>query len=227
MKNLLWIIGLLFLVSVHSAYADDADRDHDRSQKMEGSNMTTINCSDLKNTDGVNKNIAAFSASVNISETQSASSGGISFELGLRYEGTNDIAVHNPIYFVQYILKGGDKAQLFNGGKPPIPLINRKGPIDETADFNFNILKIEKNGRNLSIREQVNMPTIQFQRGDRLGYYLQISKYLNQQTRQSEDVPEGLYHMELLFSIIDADTTESSPQSRTLKAEDISVSFIK
>ena len=227
MKNLLWIISLLFLVSVHSAHADDANRDRDRSQKMEGSNMTTINCSDLKNTDGVNKNIAAFSASVNISETQSASSGGISFELDLQYEGTNDIAVHNPIYFVQYILKGSDKAQLFNGGKPPIPLINRKGPIDETADFNFDILKIEKNGRSLNIREQVNLPTIQFQRGDTLRYYLQISRYLNQQTRQSEDLPEGRYHMELLFSIIEADTTESSRQSRTLKAENISVSFIK
>ena len=189
--------------------------------------MKTINFSDLKNTDCVNKNITAFSAILNISEMQSASNGGINFELGLQYEGTNDIAVYNPIYFVQYILKGSDKAQLFNGGKPPIPLINRKRPIDETTDFNFNILKIKKNGENLNIGEQVNMPTIHFQRGDKLSYYLQISKYLNQQTRQPEDVPEGLYHIELLFSIIEADTTGSSLQSRTLKVQDISISFIK
>src|SRR5262245_55724429 len=206
MKNLLWIINLLFLLLIHSAYTDDPDQV--KSPKMKDSNMKTINFSDLNNTGGVNSNIAAFSASVNISETQSASSGGISFELSLQYEGTNDIAVHNPIYFVQYILKGRDKAQLFNGGKPPIPLINRKGPIDETTDFNFNILKIEKNGQNLNIREQVNMPTIQFQRGDKLSYYLQIpKKHLDQQTRESEDLPEGLYDIELLFSIIEADTT--------------------
>src|SRR6266849_7437542 len=144
MKNLLWIINLLFLLLIHSAYTDDPDQV--KSQKMEDSNMKTINFSDLKNTDCVNKNITAFSAILNISEMQSASNGGINFELGLQYEGTNDIAVYNPIYFVQYILKGSDKAQLFNGGKPPIPLINRKRPIDETTDFNFNILKIKKNG---------------------------------------------------------------------------------
>jgi len=227
MKNLLWLVNLLLLGLVHSAYADDADRDRDRPPRMEDSNMTTINFSDLKNTDGVNKNIAAFAASLDISETQSVSSGGISFELSLQYEGTKGIAVHNPIYFVQYTLKGSDKAQLFNGGKPSIPLINRKGPIDETSDFNFNVLKIEKNGRNLNIREQANMPTIQFQRGDKLSYYLQISQYLNQQTRQYEDLPEGVYRLELLFSIIEADTTEGSPQSRTLKVADVSVSFIK
>src|SRR5262245_47343223 len=220
MKNLLWIINLLFLLLIHSAYT--ADPDQVKSQKVGDSNMKTINFSDLNNTDRANNNIAAFSASVNISETQSASSGGISFELSLQYEGTNDIAVHNPIYFVQYILKGSDKAQLFNGGKPPIPLINRKGPIDDTTDFNLNNLKIEKNGESMNIGKQLNMPTIHFQRGDKLSYYLQISKYLDQQTRQPKDVPEGIYYLELLFSIVEADTTGGSLQSRTLKVEDIS-----
>jgi hypothetical protein len=188
--------------------------------------MKTINFSDVKITDGVNENISAFSAILNISELQSVSNGGINFELGLQYSGTSGVAIHNPIYFIQYILKGSDKTQ-FSGGKPPIPLINRKGPIDEMSDFNFNILEIKKNGENLNISEQVNMPTIHFQRGDKLSYHLQISKYLNQQTRKPEDVPEGRYHIELLFSIIGADKTEGSLQSRTLKVQDISFSFVK
>ncbi|MGH8685593.1 MAG: hypothetical protein ACREUM_09620 [Nitrosospira sp.] len=216
---------LLLILIIHPAYANDPVPV--KSQKMNDSNMKTINFFDLKNTDHLNKDIAAFSAVVNISEIQSAASGGINLEFSLQYEGTNNISIHNPIYFIQYILKGTDKAQLFNGGKPPILLINRQGPIDETNDFNFDILRITKNRENLNIRDQVNMPIITFQKGDRQSYSLQISKYVNQQTRQPGDIPEGTYHLELLLSIVGSDAADGARSSRTLKAQDISFSYKK
>jgi hypothetical protein len=162
---------------------------------------------------------------LNISETQSASQGGIIFELVLQYEGANDLAIHNPIYFVQYVLKGSDQTQMFKGGKPPIPLINRQGPIDETTDFNFDILGITKNGEHLNIREQVNKPIITFQKSDKQSYYLRISRIVNQQTRPSEVIPEGKYHLELILSIVASDSTSDAVQSRTLRVEDVSFSF--
>lgn len=225
MKNLLRITRLLLLLIIHPACANDPDPA--KSQKMNDLDMKTVNFFDLKNTDHLDKDIAAFSAAVNIPEIQSAASGGINLEFALQYEGINSISIHNPIYFLQYILKGTDKAQLFNGGKPPIPLINRQGPIDEINDFNFDILRITKNKEDLNIRDQVNMPIVTFQKGDRQSYSLQISKYVNQQTRQSEDIPEGTYHLELLLSIVGSDAADGAPPSRTLKAQDISFSFKK
>lgn len=187
--------------------------------------MKIISFSDTKKTDYFIKDISTFLAEIAIAEIQFVSNGGIDFEISLLYEGTNNIVIHNPIYFFQYILSGRDKAQLFKGGKPPIPLVNRMLPISEATDFNFNILAIKKNGDCLNIHEQVNMPSISFQKGDKQSYLLQISKFLNQQTKQLEDIPQGTYHLELLFSIIGLETTEGDLQSRTLEVKNISVLF--
>ncbi|WP_143053069.1 hypothetical protein [Nitrosovibrio tenuis] len=189
--------------------------------------MKTISFFDLKSIDHLGKDIAAFSAMLNIAEVQAVSNGGINLELSLRYEGTDSIEIHNPLYFVQYILAGSDKTQLFNNTKPPIPLINRQGPIDPNIDFSFNILGIQKNGENQNIHEQVNVPTLTFNKSDRQSYFLQISKYLNQRTRQPEDIPEGIYQLEVIFSIINAGKGANGPQSRTLKAQDISIRLQK
>lgn len=225
MDALLRIINLLFVLMIYSACVDDPGKV--KSQKMNDPNMKSIPFSDLDNTDHLNEDIKAFSATLNISESQSASNGGIRFELALRYEGTNDIAIHNPLYFVQYVLKGSDETKSFRGVKPPVPLINRKGPIDETTDFSFDILRITKNGEDLNIKEQANTPTVAFRKGDKQIYYLQISESPNQQTGKPEDLPEGTYHLELLFSIVGSETTGGDLQSRTLKVQDISVSFKK
>ena len=189
--------------------------------------MKSITFSDVENTDDLNEDIKAFSATVNISEAQSASNGGIRFELVLEYEGSNDIAIHNPLYFVQYVLKGSDASKSFKGVKPPIPLINRKVPIDESTDLNFDILRITKNGADLNIKQQVNMPIVTFRKGDKQLYYLQISKHSDEQTGKPEKIPEGTYHMELLLSVVQSDTTQGDVQSRTFKVQEISVSFKK
>ncbi|MBA4142843.1 MAG: hypothetical protein H0X43_07520 [Nitrosospira sp.] len=98
----------------------------------------------LKKVDGLG-DIIAFSAMLTIAEKQSPLNGGINFELSLQYEGAgNSIEIHNPLYSLQYILTGSDKTQQLKGGKPPIPLINRQGPISANTDFNFNILGIKK-----------------------------------------------------------------------------------
>lgn len=186
---------------------------------MSDTNMKSIPFSDIDNSDDLNDDIRAFSASLNISETQSASNGGISFELVLQYEGASDMAIHNPLYFIHYVLKSSDETKSFTGVKPPIPLINRKGPIDETTDFDFDILRITKNGKDLNVKEQVNIPIVVFRKGDKQIYNLQISGL-------TEELPEGTYHLELLFSIVGSETT-GAIQSRTLKVQDISVSFKK
>jgi hypothetical protein len=167
----------------------------------------------------------AFSAKVNIAEVQPASTGGINFELSLQYEGVNTMKIHNPLHFVQYSLTGSEKTQLFNNTKPPIPLVNRRGAIDATADFGFNILGVVKNGESLNIQEQVNVPTPNFETGDKQSYFLQISEYLNQQTGRLEDLPKGNYQLEVIFSIIDAATTADRPRSRTLKAQNMSITL--
>jgi hypothetical protein len=194
---------------------------------MSDSNPKTIRLSDLKSVDSLDKELSKFSLFLNISEVQSAANGGINFELGMQYEGANDSAIHNPIYFLQYVLKGSDKTLLYKGGKPPIPLINRQGPIDETTDFNFDILRITRNGEDLNIREEVNRPIVTFQNGDKRSYDLQISRLLNQQTRHPEDIPEGTCHLELLLSLVKSDTTGGAVQNRTLGAQDVSFLFEK
>ena len=187
--------------------------------------MKPIPFSDLDNTDDLNEDIKAFSATLNISQTQTAANGGIRFELALEYEGANNIDIHNPLYFVEYALKGSDDSRSFRGEKPPILLINRKGPIDENSDFSFDILRITKNGGDLNIKQQVNSPILGFKKGDQQIYYLQLSKHLNQQTGKAEKIPEGAYHLELLFSLVQSDTSDNDPHSRTLKVQDISVSL--
>src|SRR5262245_57335547 len=218
-------INLLFLLIIYLAYAGNCRKVE--SQKMNHPNMKTIYFSDLKTADQISGDISAFSAILNIPETQSASQGGINFELCLQYEGANDIAIHNPIYFVQYILKGSDQTQIFKGGKPPIPLINRKGTIDEATDFNFDILGITRNGEKLNVREQVNKSIVTFQKSDKQSYNLRISRIVNQQTRSPEVIPEGTYHLELLLSIVASDSTSDAVHSRTLRVEDVSFSYKK
>jgi hypothetical protein len=188
---------------------------------MSNSGAKTINFSDASNADHLSEEMSAFSATLTIAEAQPASNGGIIFELGLRYEGADGLAVHNPIYYAQSVLKGSDRTQTFKGGKPPIPLVNRKGPIDETTDFNFDILGITKNGEDLNVRDEVNRPTVTFHKGDRRSYRLRISRYMNQQTASTEDIPEGAYHLELLLSLVAGDAA----QSRMLRVPDVSVSF--
>ncbi len=225
MKKTLQIVKLLLLLILTIQLASAENLNQTKLQKMNESNTKIISFFDVNKTDHLTNDMTAFSAVLTIAEIQSVSNGGIDFGLSLQYEGANRIEIHNPIYFFQTILSGRDKTQLFNGGKPPIPLINRKGPINEATDFNFNILAIKKNGDSLNIHEQINLPSIPFQKGDEQSYYLQISKYLNQQTKQLEDIPQGIYHLEILFSIIGADSTEGDLQNRTLKVQDISVSF--
>ena len=223
MDVLLRIINILFVLIVYSAYADDLGKV--KSQKMRELNMKSIRFSDIDNTDELNEDIKAFSATLNISEVQSFAKGGIRFELGLQYQGVNEIAIHNPLYFVQYVLKGSDRS--FTGEKPPILLINRKGPVDEKTDFSFDILRITKNGEDLNINQQVNLPTIPFRKGDNQIDYLQISKHTDRQTGNPQEIPEGTYHLELLFSVVGVGATDGDPQSRTLKVQEIAVSFKK
>lgn len=217
---------LLPIQPAHTEYKEN--RDQVGEQKMDEMDTKTIRFFDLKNIDHLEKDIASFSATLSVAETQRASNGGINFELSLRYEAPGKIEIHNPLYFIQYSLTGSDKTRLFNNRKPPIPLIHRQRPIDAATDFSFNILKIEKDGGNLNIQEQVRMPTLAFTQGDEQRYFLKISKFINEGTRQPEDIPGGNYHLEVVFSIIkasiDGKTTEN-PQSRTLKAQDIAVLY--
>jgi hypothetical protein len=221
---------LLVVQSGYTEYRENHDQARWRvgEQKMDELDIKTVRFFDLKNVDRLDKDIASFSAILNVAEAQYASNGGINFELSLRYAAPVRIEIHNPLYFIQYSLTGSDKTRLFNNRKPPIPLIHRQGPIDATADFSFSILKIEKGGESLNIQEQVNMPTLAFTQSGEQRYFLQISKFINEGTRQPEDIPGGNYHLEVVFSIIkasiDGKTTEN-PQSRTLKAQDIAVLY--
>jgi hypothetical protein len=221
---------LLAIPSGYTEYKENHDQAHGRvgEQKMDETDIKTVRFFDLKDVDRLDRDIASFSATLNVAEAQYASNGGINFELSLRYVGSARIEIHNPLYFIQYSLTGSDKTQLFNNRKPPIPLIHRQGPIDATADFSFSILKIEKDGENLNIQEQVNMPTLAFTQSGEQRYFLQISKFINEGTRQPEDIPAGKYHLEVVFSIIKASIngkTTENPQSRTLKAPDIAILY--
>jgi len=227
---------LPLLLAIQSGYTKDKENHdqahdwaHDQAggQKMDEPDTETVRFFDLKNIDRLDKDIASFLAILSVAGSQYASNGGINFELSLRSEAPRKIEIHNPLYFIQYSLTGSDKTRLFNNRKPPIPLIHRQRPIDAATDFSFNILKIEKDGRNLNIQEQARMPTLAFTQGDEQRYFLQISKFIDEETRQAEDIPAGKYHLEVVFSIIkaiDGKTTEN-PQSRTLKAQDIVILY--
>jgi hypothetical protein len=223
LKRLFPTINLLLLLTAGLACADDPGKAV--SQKMNNSGVKTISFSDVTDAGHLSKDMRAFAATLNISEAQSALDGGITFELGLQYEGDKDLAVHNPIYYVQYVLKGSDPARTFTGVKPPIPLLNRKGPIDETSDFNFDILGITKNGEDLNVREEVNKPIVTFRKGDRQSYRLRISQFVNQQSGRPEDLPAGTYHVELLLSLIASDATGDAAESRTLRVPYVPVSL--
>lgn len=225
MIKLLQSRQLLFLLIFYSGSADSSN--HTQSLEIDNSNMKIVNFYDVKDSEKLDSDITAFSASLSFLEIQPISNNGINFKLDLQYEGSNDIAIHNPIYFVQYTLKGSDTTQQFIGGKPPILLINRQGTIDEVTDFNFDILQITKNSESLNIREYVNMPSITFHKDDQYSYDLQISKYQNQQTKQFENIPEGTYHLDLNLSIVESDATSSTLQSRTLRLQEIYFSVKK
>jgi hypothetical protein len=231
------MLMLPLLLAIQSGYTEDKENNdqahdwaHDQAggQKMDEPDTKTVRFFDLKNIDRLDKDIASFSAILSVAGSQYASNGGINFELSLRYEAPGRIEIHNPLYFIQYSLTGSDKTRLFNNRKPPIPLIHRQGPIAADSDFSFSILKIEKDGKNLNIQEQANMPTLAFVNGDEQTYLLQISKFINEESREPKDIPAGNYHLEVVFSIIkasiDGKTTEN-PQSRTLKAQDIVVLY--
>src|SRR6476660_513123 len=204
MDALLRMITLFLVLMICSPCAYDFGKV--KSQKMKDPNTKSIPFSDLDNTGELNEEIKAFTATLNISQTQIAANGGIRFEVELEYVGINNIAIHNPLYFVQYVLKGSD--QSFSGAKPPVLLINRKGPIDEKTDFSFDILRITKNREDLNINQQVNLAIVDFKTGDRQTYYLQISKHTTRQTGTPEDIPEGTYHLELLFSLVESNATD-------------------
>lgn len=225
MIKLLQSRQLLFLLIFYSGSADSSN--HSQSLEIDNSNMKIVKFYDVKDSEKLDSDITAFSASLSFLEIQPISNNGINFKLDLQYEGSNDIAIHNPIYFVQYTLKGSDTTQQFIGGKPPILLINRQGTIDEVTDFNFDILQITKNSESLNIREYVNMPSITFHKDDQYSYDLQISKYQNQQTKQFENIPEGTYHLDLNLSIVESDATSSTHQSRTLRLQEIYFSVKK
>lgn len=189
---------------------------------MDESTVKTLRFFDVENTDHLDNDILAFSAILNIAEAQLSSNGGINFELILEYGGNNSVAIHNPLYFIQYSLADSNKTRLFNNRKPPILLIHRQGPLDATSDFSFEIVGIRKDGQNLNIEEQANAPTLAFSRSDKQRYFLKVSGFINEQTRQREDIPEGKYQLEVTFSIVEAG---SNGKSRTLKAQDIAISI--
>jgi hypothetical protein len=210
------IISLLFCLIACGTNVIDPEAAG--SKKVDVPNMKTISFSDLKDTAQLDKNIRAFSAVLDFSETQSAADRGISFAIVLEYEGADAIAIHNPLYFLQYVLKGSDKTQQFKGKKAPIPLINRQGPLDETTDFNFDILGILKNGTALTVRDEVNRPTVSFQKGDKQNYRLKISP-------PTENWSGGDYYLDLLLSIVGSDSSGGAPQSRTLGVQDVAISI--
>lgn len=185
--------------------------------------IKSVQFSDTRPVDALNADLAGFSAILNVAEAQPVSNGGINFDLSLRYHSTHEVEIHNPLYFIQYHLTGSNKHQQFDNKKPPIPLIHRQGKIDPAADFSFQILAITKNGQSLDIKEQVNTPTLVFTQGDDQTYFLQISKFTDEKTRQSEGIPEGKYHLEIAFSIVKAgisDKATETPESRMLKAQE-------
>lgn len=185
--------------------------------------IKNVQFSDIRPAETSNADLAGFSAILKIAEAQPVSPRGISFELSLQYNGINRVEIHNPLYFVQYNLTGSDKTQRFDNKKPPIPLVHRQGKIDPATDFSFQILAITRNGQSLDIKEQVNMPILAFTEGDTQKYSLQISRFTDEKTRQSEEIPEGKYHLEIAFSIVEASISSKTteiPESRMLKAEE-------
>src|SRR5690242_7238438 len=224
MNGWLTRIALLLAILPFTAPADAEHLDHGKGSKMNESKIKSVQFRDIGTDDRSNGDIAAFSAILIVAGAQPASNGGINLDLSLKYQGTHKVEIHNPLYFIQYHLTGSDKTQRFDNKKPPIPLVHRQGKIDPATDFSFQILAITKNGQNLDTPEQVNAPTVAFTQGDDQKYFLQISKFTDEKTQRAEELPEGEYHLEIAFSIVNAgisSKTIETPESRTLKAQEI------
>lgn len=214
---------LTFIAPLNAEYPGQSQR-----SKMNEPKIKRVQFFDSRPVDTSNAHLAGFSAILNIAEAQPVSARGISFELSLQYNGINRVEIHNPLYFVQYNLTGSGKGQRFDNKKPPIPLIHRQGKIDPATDFSFQILAITRNGQNLDIHEQVNTPILAFTQGGDQKYSLQISRFTDEKTHQSEEIPEGKYHLEIVFSIVRAGVpgkTVETPESRMLKAQETVVLY--
>lgn len=218
---ILIILSLGFSASCHRQKKSDKNDEIKRSEYM---NTINLKFFDIDQDSDSIRETKYFSVFGMLSEVQSASQGGIEIKIIFKYEGENEIAIHNPLYFFQHFLSDHNQDILETNIYPSILLINKIGPIDE-KNFNFSILKIERNKEELSIGKQLNEPTLTFQKGMEQNYVIQIAEYINPQTKQIEKLPIGEYTLEFLVSIVTLEKSDGEPVSRTLKTEEVKISL--
>lgn len=180
-----------------------------------------VDFSDVDKNTVPGNNLNAYKARVRYS-AQQHSLEGISFELELTYSGEEASSIHNPLYYIQYLIKLNGE-YLRTNRKAPIPLINRKEPIQFNDDFNFKISGIYLNGKQLDLDTAVNSSIIDFSNNDKILFDLRISEYVNLENGQLMSLQSGIYELEILFSIIGSSHEIDDVQTRTLKAQHISI----
>ena len=204
---------------------------HDNDNKTQHENMKSqhpeineLKFFDVDKNTTPNNKLSAYEALIRYSHIQQYSSDGVNFEFEIAYYGKETSSIHNPLYYFQYLMKlSGEYMKIDR--KAPIPLINRKAPIQVDDDFNFKLLGIYKNGESLDLDEVVNSSTIDFDNKDRIIFNLQISEYVNSENNQLMSLQPGTYKLELLFSIISSSNEMDNESTRTLKAQEIVITL--
>jgi hypothetical protein len=139
-----------------------------------------------------------FSVLVRMSDRFPVFAGTFNLDFILKYDGVKQVAIYNPLYFLQYMVQFND-VYLKTDRKAPIPLINSKSGIN-ADDFNFDILKIEENGNEINIKNEVRKFSIEVNKGDSISYSLRIPGYV--QAGNLVTFRPGVYQLTFLFSAV-------------------------
>ncbi len=161
----------------------------------------------------------SFSSFVRIPGIIPASKSCLDFDLVIRYTGNEPVEIYNPLYYLQFTVIGRG-GQLNTAYKPPIPLINTKTEI-LPDDFIFDISKLEENGKELNIQEEVNKPSLVFENGGERVYRLNIRGY--EDSGRFRPLDAGSYQISFLFSIIAVGKENDTIQHLTFKTNQVTV----
>jgi len=161
----------------------------------------------------------AFTSFIRMLADIPSSEGTMYFDFVIRYWGTRPVEVHNPLYYLQFTAMRGNE-MLNTGYKPPIPLINTKSEI-MPEDFNFGIMEFEENGKALNIPEEINRPTLLFERGDERMYRLSVPGFRD--SGEIQPFSSGIYTVSFLFSIIVVKHGDEPAQHLTFKTSPVTV----
>jgi len=192
-----------------------------KTSQMKKQKITEINFKPIADPGHLPGRVDSFSALIKISEKFSAAEGSFNFIFILRYNGIEDIVINNPLYYLQYKVQHEGK-YLDIDRHAPIPLINSKSGVN-TDDFNFDISKIEKDGKEINIKEEVNKPSIPFKTEENIFYSLSIPGFL--QDGKLNRFQQGVYNVSFLFSIIEANIISQHPQNLTLQTNPIIINI--